>query len=225
MTNKILPKPSDKDFLRSFGRRKGRLLPDYKQKLVDELLPTLSAPTQFDQNKKYWLEIGFGAGEHLFHMAQHHPQNYYIGAEPYQNGVAKLLRKLDAKPCSNLSIICDDVRPYLQQMPESTLDGIYLLFPDPWPKRNHHKRRIVNHVMLNLLHNVLKPRSKLFIATDHVDYSAWIMEHLLSRDDFKWTAKTCDDWQKPFTDWTETRYQQKTTNAGRLPIFLEFERL
>lgn len=212
------------EFLKSFGRRKGRLLTVYKQQLVDDLLPTLTPPAKLSTNKQIWLEIGFGGGEHLYELASNYPDRYFIGAEPYINGVAMLLVQMDERPLDNLSVIADDVRPWLKTLPKDSLDGAYILFPDPWPKSNHHKRRIINNALLDLLAHTIKPKGILRIATDHVDYSAWIMEHLLAHPAYDWPAKSHKDWSEPFKDWKQTRYQQKTTKQGRLPIFLEFIR-
>ena len=185
-------------------------------------MPRYAVPDSLKSEGNNWLEIGFGAGEHLFHFAKNHPDKKVIGAEPYWNGIAKLLVQLEETPLPNLSIIPDDIRPWLQALPAASLDGVYLLFPDPWPKKGHHKRRILNHALLDLIAHALKPNGLLRIATDHVDYSVWMMEHLLTREDFTWTAQSVQDWHEPFTDWQQTRYQRKTTQEGRLPIFLEF---
>ena len=213
------------DFLRSYGRRKGRPLRPHKQHLVDELLPQLAPPSPLPSGKDCWLEIGFGGGEHLHHIAKHYPEKHFIGAEPFLNGVAILLSQIDRDPVQNLSIIADDVRPWLKALPAGSLAGVYLLFPDPWPKRRHHNRRILNTALLDILAHAIKPGGSLRIATDHVDYSAWMMEHLLSHPAFTWQVKSCHDWQEPFADWQQTRYQRKTTDQGRLPVFLEFHHI
>lgn len=210
-------------FLRSFGRRKGRGISEIKQALIEEQLPTLAPPTDLSADQEYWLEIGFGAGEHLLHQARHHPEIQFIGAEPYMNGVAALLYHMQENPPQNLHILADDVRPWMQAIPEHSLTGIYILFPDPWPKRSHHKRRIINTAMLALCCRVLKPGGLLRIATDHVDYSAWMFEHLLPHPGLHWTATSYRDWHQPFANWQQTRYQRKTTKQGREPIFLEFQ--
>ncbi len=217
--------PLNHEFLKSFGRRKGRSLTVYKQRLVDELMPTLYPPATLPATQENWLEIGFGGGEHLYELASNYPNKHFIGAEPYINGVAMLLVQMDENPLQNLSIIADDVRPWLKELPENSLDGAYILFPDPWPKSNHNKRRIINNALLDLLASSIKPNGILRIATDHVDYSAWIMEHLLAHPSFVWPAQSHQDWSEPFKDWKQTRYQQKTTKQGRLPIFLEFVRI
>lgn len=217
--------PSDNSQdLRSFGRRKGRKLTRIKQQLVDELLPTLHPPSPLPVDKELWLEIGFGGGEHFYEIARTHPERFFIGAEPYLNGVAMLLVKQDEQPLDNIAIVADDVRPWLESLDNAALDGIYILFPDPWPKKCHHKRRLINARLLDLLASKLKAEGTLRIATDHVDYSAWIMEHLLPHPAFEWNVKSQKDWHTPYPDWQETRYQHKTTEQGRLPIFLEFTR-
>lgn len=209
--------------LPSFGRRKGRALSPRQKQLMNELLPKLQPDSKkMQMAKECWLEIGFGAGEHLHHLLHEKPDVYFIGAEPYFNGVAKFLLNLEENVPDNVAVIADDVRPWLHQQPVQLLDGVYLLFPDPWPKKSHHKRRIVNQRMLDEIVRVLKPSGMLRIATDHVDYSAWMFEQLLQRDDLQWTAKNVQDWHQPFEIWQKTRYQRKTTEQGRLPVFLEF---
>jgi tRNA (guanine-N7-)-methyltransferase len=215
---------SPSPFLRSFGRRKGRILSQPKQELVENLLPKLSPPEALPSDRECWLEIGFGAGEHLAHIAQHYPEKYFVGAEPYLNGVASLLHRIADNPPSNLSLIVDDVRPWLQEQEDALFEGVYILFPDPWPKRSHKKRRIINRAMLDLLADKIQAGGKLRIATDHVDYSAWIFEELLLHPSFQWNVRSHQDWDQPYQDWQQTRYQRKTTEEGRLPIFLEFIR-
>jgi len=197
-----------------------------QQQLVDEVLPRYMPPATLCTARETWLEIGFGAGEHLLHVAQQSPERDFMGAEPYLNGVAKLLVALQNLPAppQNLFILPDDVRPWLRAMAAQSLAGVSILFPDPWPKRAHHKRRLINAALLDLLADSVKPGGVLRIATDHVDYSAWIMEHVQAHPCWRWTAQNAADWTQPFDDWHITRYQQKTTQAGRLPIFLEFQR-
>lgn len=214
-----------RDFIQSFGRRTARTLTPHKKQLRDELLPTLLPKLPEDASApKLALEIGFGGGEHLYNAAKSDPDTLYIGAEPFMDGVAKLLAMQDAEPLPNLRIWADDARLLMQQLPEGCLDYCYVLFPDPWPKTRHHKRRLIQHVFLDHLYRLLKPTGKLLLATDHRDYSVWMLEQMLTHKGFKWTAKSCDDWTQPPERWTQTRYQQKTTEQGREPVFLEFRR-
>ncbi|MBN8543204.1 MAG: tRNA (guanosine(46)-N7)-methyltransferase TrmB [Alphaproteobacteria bacterium] len=207
-------------YLSSFGRNRGRSLRPYQQQLVDELLPTLK-PSIESGYKRYALEIGFGAGEHLAAQAKHNPDTLYIGCEPYINGVAKLLTEIDQHKLKNIRLHTRDARELLEVLPEAIFDEIFVLFPDPWPKVRHNKRRLINQQTLSMLSRVHKKGGRLLVATDHVDYSAWILEHLLAHPDYEWTAKEKADWQTPPKDWTVTKYQRKTTEQGREPMFFE----
>ncbi|MFN8972843.1 MAG: tRNA (guanosine(46)-N7)-methyltransferase TrmB [Alphaproteobacteria bacterium] len=216
-----------RDYLSSFGRNRGRSLSAHQQRLVDELLPQLKpsllrrvAPRS-DEYKQFTLEIGFGAGEHLAAQARHHPETLYLGSEPYINGVAKLLAVIDREKLTNIRIDTRDVRELLKELPSASLDEIFILFPDPWPKARHHKRRLINYETLALLARLHKPGGRLLIATDHADYAAWILEHLSQSQDYAWLAESAADWQTPPSDWTETKYQRKTSGEGRQPMFFE----
>lgn len=207
-------------YLSSFGRNRGRALRPYQEKLVEELLPTLKAEL-VPGFKRYALEIGFGGGEHLAAQAMHNPDALYIGCEPYINGVAKLLAEIDKHKLKNIRIYTRDARELLENLPEKTFDEIFVLFPDPWPKARHNKRRLVNQQTLSTLSRIHKPGGRLLVATDHIDYSAWILEHLLAHPDYEWKAERPSDWLSPPKDWTVTKYQRKTTEQGREPQFFE----
>lgn len=211
-------------YLSSFGRNRGRSLRPYQEQLVSELLPTL-VPEMLPGYHRYALEIGFGGGEHLAAQARHHPDTLYIGCEPYINGVAKLLTEIDKHKLANIRIYTRDARELLERLPEAAFDEIFVLFPDPWPKARHNKRRLVNQQTLSMLSRIHKKGGRLLVATDHVDYSAWILEHLLAHPDYEWTAKEKADWQTPPKDWTVTKYQRKTTEQGREPMFFECQRI
>lgn len=233
-----------------FGRRKGRTIRKAKSFLLDNFLPEirLSADKEINPEKifgkkdKYCLEIGFGDGEHLAALSQKFPQNGYIGVEVYKNGVANLLslitglkegneedlsaeiKILDTR-VDNLRIFDDDVRLLFKALPSGCFDKIYLLFPDPWPKTRHTERRFVNPENLAELARLLKKNGILQIATDHPIYKRWTLEQMRYNKDFRWTAKTFDDWRKPPADWFETKYQRKAIREGRRPVFFEYERL
>jgi tRNA (guanine-N7-)-methyltransferase len=212
------------DYLSSFGRNRGRSLSPYQQGLVENLLPQLKPSLRYarnDEYKQFTLEIGFGGGEHLAAQARHHPETLYLGSEPYINGVAKLLAVIDREKLSNIRIDTRDVRELLKELPDACLNEIFILFPDPWPKARHHKRRLINHETLALLARVHKPGGRLLIATDHADYAAWILEHLSHSPHYQWLAESATDWQTPPSDWTETKYQRKTSGEGRQPMFFE----
>ena len=231
--------PHAPEFLSSFGRRIGRRLKPQKQQLIDELLPRLQVAAPKDavtklvpahlfpesQAAPIWLEIGFGGGEHLASLAQTHPSVNFIGAEPYYNGVASLLEKIEQEAITNIRVVADDIRPVMKALPDGTLERIYLLFPDPWPKPRHFKRRIVSQEFLAEVERLLPVGGILQLATDHYDYSVWMFEQVLQRTALRWTAGTHDDWHEPPKDWQVTRYETKTRAEGRKPVYLRFERV
>ena len=231
-----VPQPK---FLSSFGRNRGRSLRPYQQGLVDTLLPTLAVhchpehregsqslyemlrDAQDDHYSKLALEIGFGGGEHLLAQAAHNPDTLFIGCEPYINGVAKCLVGIDEQKLKNIRLFTRDARELIEALPDACLDSVFILFPDPWPKVRHNKRRLVNAETLSMLARTHKKGGRLLLATDHVDYSVWMLEVLLTHPDYTWTAKEQADWKTPPKDWTTTKYQRKTTEQGREPLFFE----
>lgn len=212
--------------LSSFGRRKGRRLLPYKQGLVDTLLPSISVDPEnpmsgFAQGQKLHLEIGFGAGEHLAARAEQWPQDGFIGCEPFINGVAKLLVRIDEQKIGNIRLFTDDARSLIARLPDGCISQIYILFPDPWPKLRHHKRRLISLPFLASLARIQPQGGHLLLATDHVDYSRWMLEHIEASPHYEWTAKQASDWKTPPQGWVQTKYQMKTTKAGREPIFID----
>jgi len=209
------------------------------QKMAASLFPHIPKSS----HPHIFLEIGFGAGEHLAHQAALHPDVGIIGCEPYINGVASLLQKLavgsrqlaekkeDCKlqtancQLSNVRIYQGDARLLIEKLPNHSIDKIFINYPDPWPKARHHKRRLISMEFLDALARVMKPGAELRLATDDEDYGTWMLEHLLSHPAFQWTAKTCDDWLNPWRDWISTRYEQKALKAGRGATYLSFERI
>lgn len=221
-----------KRLLASFGRRRGRRLRPTKQGLFDTLLPkltlalpesgTLDVRALFPRQKDYWLEIGFGGGEHLAHQAGLNPGVGIIGCEPYINGIADLLKHIDSHKLDNIAVFTEDARLLMAKLPDASLSRVFILYPDPWPKARHHKRRLVSRELLDELARIMKPGAVLRLATDHADYCTWMLERLLPYPEFSWTAKDCDDWLKPWSDWIPTRYEQKAL-AG-MPTYLTFTR-
>ena len=212
------PKP----YLRSFGRVRGKGLRPRQQSLMDDLLPRLAVHAgAFTAKQPIAFEIGFGGGEHLAAFAKAKPDWLCIGAEPFENGVAKLLSKIEEEGLENIRIHMGDARDVLVQVPAGALDAVYILFPDPWPKAKHNKRRIINHELLAMLARTQTPGALLQIATDHVDYGAWILEHILASPYYEWQAKDKADWESPPAIWAETKYQRKTTAEGRKPMFIK----
>ena len=219
--------PRKPEFLSSFGRNRGKSLRPYQQSLVDDLLPRITAAGMPDMAgyTQLALEIGFGGGEHLLAQAAHNPDTLFIGVEPYINGVAKCLAGIDKQKLGNIRLNTQDARLLIKALPDACLDAAFILFPDPWPKARHNKRRLVNLETLAMLARAQKPGARLLIASDHEDYCVWILEHLAATPHYRWTAEAQADWLTPPADWTETKYQRKTTAQGRPPHFFECVRV
>ncbi len=218
---------------RLFGRRQDRPLKPRQQRLMDDLLPKIvvSESEIIDrqhQNLPTWLEIGFGGGEHLAWQAIQNPDVLCIGAEPFINGVAKLVSQVDDHNLKNVRALHGDCRPLLERLPNGVLDRMFILHPDPWPKKKHYKRRIVSPALLQDAARILKPGSELRIASDISDYIRWVLMHVQlhnrKSDDFFWTAKVATDWQCRPDDWPQTRYEAKAIREGRVPTYLTFIR-
>ena len=220
----------------SFGRRKGRKLSARREGLLQELLPKLQVPLPAEDvaierqalapdKTPLDIEIGFGGGEHLLSLATTYPERQFIGCEPYFNGVATLLDQwLQAGEPQNLKLLTDDARLLLSKLPAASVDNIYILFPDPWPKERHHKRRLITAELLSMLARVQKPGGQLLLATDHEDYASWMLEKLIAHPDYAWLASQHTDWKTPPAHWVHTRYERKTTLEGRPPLFFQAHR-
>ncbi|CAN5372960.1 tRNA (guanosine(46)-N7)-methyltransferase TrmB [soil metagenome] len=209
-----------------YGRRKGYPLRRHHLELVEQLLPKirvdLENPLPAGQpNRAMVLEIGFGGGEHLAHQAALHPQIDFIGAEPFLNGVAKLLALIEANGLANIRIHDGDARDLLDVLPAASLDRVYLLYPDPWPKARHNKRRFVSDETLREIHRVLKPGGLLMFASDIADYADWTERHVAAHGGFRLTGR---DRFMPPIDWVETRYEAKAKREGQRPVYLSFAR-
>lgn len=179
----------------------------------------------FDETKQeIWMEIGFGAGEHLAWQADHNPDVGFIGCEPYINGVASLLRHATDKNLSNIRILPDDVRPLLDRLPDACLARLFVLFPDPWPKRRHADRRIVQYETLAKFNRILKPGGELRLATDDPGYLRWMLTRATGRSDFHWLARRPEDWRVRPEDWPQSRYEAKAIAEGRPPAFLRLRK-
>lgn len=232
--------PGDQLF---FGRRKGRPLRAGMQALLDERLPDLAVPADFAGDPRgwfgrpartapvraVWLEVGFGGGEHLAWQAAANPDVGIIGGEPFLNGVASLLRYLeadapDAPNTDNVRILADDIRPLVAALPAGSLERIFVLHPDPWPKRRHHFRRIIQHASVARFHDLLAPGGELRIATDDPGYLHWILARVTAHPGLRWTGTRLADWRTRPEDWPETRYEAKARREGREPAYLRFVR-
>jgi len=217
--------------LRSFGRIKARPIKSRQASLLQSLLPTialdLSRPVDFVTLKsdatEVWLEIGFGGGEHLAAQAATRPDALVLGAEPFLNGVASALRHIEAASLTNVRLHAGDARDLLAALPDASLDRVFILFPDPWPKLRHHKRRLIQQDVVAELARVLKARGRLRFATDWANYADWTLERLTRAPELVWTAQKADDWRLAPADHAPTRYEAKKL-GDIAPVYLEFER-
>jgi tRNA (guanine-N7-)-methyltransferase len=218
-----------------YGRRRGRPLRAGQQELRATLLPqllvTLPETGAFDPSGLFappledlWLEVGFGGGEHLAAQAEAHPEIGFIGCEVFENGVVKLLGEVQRRGLGNVRVLVDDARLLIRALPEACLGRAFVLFPDPWPKLRHHKRRFVATPMLDALARAMKEGAELRLATDDVDYLRWMLERAPVHPDFEWLARRPADWRERPADWPATRYEQKAITAGRRPAFLRLRR-
>jgi tRNA (guanine-N7-)-methyltransferase len=246
-----------------YGRRKGPKLSPHKSQLFEALLPQLAldiragadARSYFGNVEDVWLEIGFGAGEHLLWQAQHHPNIGLIGAEPYESGVAKLLSRISLSPFErervrgegasppiqtsqnvappphhsplpqrgNVRVHMGDARDIIEALPDAALGRVFILFPDPWPKARHAKRRFIQTEMLDALARVMKPGAELRFASDDAPLVEYTLERLTAHPSFEWTAVRASDWKARTSDWPQTRYEAKQLHG--VPAFLRFRRV
>ena len=221
-----------------YGRLKGKTLKASQKTYLDEDLADLSpGPVSWDDNpdrtpldlealfggRPVWLEVGFGGGEHLVHQAASNPDVGIIGCEPYINGVAMLLGKIRRARVDNIAVHPGDARDLMDVLPEASLDRAFLLYPDPWPKARHHRRRFVTEEHLVPLARALKPGAIFRVATDIEDYVRQTLEEV-PLFGFDWLAERPGDWRAPWDDWLSTRYEQKALREGRTPHYLTFRR-
>ena len=216
----------DEHELRSFGRRRGRKPSARQSSLLRDDLPRLAfdpakPPEGFAQT---WLEIGFGGGEHLLWQSRHNSNVALIGCEPFEDGVIKVLTVITAEDLTNIRIHMGDVRDILRSLKPDCLDRAFILFPDPWPKRKHRKRRLVNESLLRLLANAMRSGAELRIGTDIGDYARTMLEAFAAEPRFLWQAESPDDWRVRPADWPETRYEAKAVREGRNRYYFRFLR-
>lgn len=219
-----------------FGRRKGKPLREHQAQLMQDALEALrldlKTPAPADLATLYpvavdriRLEIGFGGGEHLIHRALGEPGTGFIGIEPFVNSMAKLLSKVEEHGLRNIRVHDDDATVVLDWLPAASIDQIDLLYPDPWPKKKHWKRRFVSDVNLERFHRVLKPGGLFCFASDIDTYVNWTLQHVARHDGFEWTARNASDWLTPFADWPGTRYEAKARREGRSSAYLTFRKV
>lgn len=235
--NPVYPPLEERPWLVSYGRRKSHKLSPHKAQLMETLLPRIAIrlageqvhpenqPAALAQNhQKIWIEIGFGGGEHLAEQAAANPDALLIGCEPYIDGVAKLVADVAERALENVRVLAEDARLLLDALPKASVERVFILFPDPWPKARHQKRRIVSQETLDSVARVLKSGGELRLATDHVDYAEWMLEHVLANAHYEWQAERSADWKTPPADWVPTRYEQKTRAQGREPVYYLLKR-
>jgi tRNA (guanine-N7-)-methyltransferase len=218
-----------------FGRRKGHRLRSRQASLIETLLPRLAIdlsvpppeelallfPIPVDDVR---LEIGFGGGEYLIAQAEAHPRTGFIGCEPFINGMAKALARIDARAIANIRLHLGDVVPMLDWLPSASIARIDLIYPDPWPKRRHWKRRFVQEQTIADMARVLCQGGEFRFVSDIADYAAWTLARLLRAPDFTWTAERADDWRQPWPGFVGTRYEAKAVRESRAPCYLVFRR-
>ena len=219
---------------RLHGRRRGKKLGSHQASLLSTALPHLSFdgsdpladPSLLfpDGPSALWLEIGFGGGEHLAAQAHAHPDIGYLGCEAFLNGIAKALALIEAGQLRNVRLYYGDARAVIEALPGEALDGVYLLYPDPWPKRRHHRRRFLSDATLAAFARVMRPGAELRFATDIDGNAGWSLARVLRSPDFVWAPAGPRDWQRPWNGWTGTRYETKALRCGRRPAYLTFLR-
>jgi len=219
--------------LRSFGRIKSRAIKPRQAALFDTLLPSIALPDPkagpidpaalMPGATAVWLEIGFGGGEHLAEQAARHPDTLMIGCEPFLNGVGSALRHIDERGLKNVRLHADDARDVMTALPDASLDRVMILFPDPWHKARHNKRRLVQDETAAEIARLLKPGGRLRFVTDWKDYADWALERFERTPGLVWQAEAADDWRTAPADHVVTRYEEKKL-GDTAPIFLDFIR-
>jgi len=218
-----------------FGRRRGRALRPGRKVLIGEVLPrhilTMPPTGQLElrsalgsPGRPVWLEIGFGGGEHLAVQAERHPAISFIGCEVFEPGIVRLLVQIERCHLDNIRVFADDARVLIAALPRSSIDRVFILFPDPWPKRRHEKRRMLSHEILDALAVIMTDGAELRLATDDHNYLCWMLERVTDHPAFEWLARGPCDWRERPEDWPPTRYEEKARAAGRAPSFLRARR-
>jgi len=212
------------EFIKSFVKR-GRKLSKSKSDLLINFLPTIKISPELlpnlPKNKKINMEIGFGDGKFLHNIAANNQEELFIGCDPYIQGIINVLEHVKKDNIKNIILWDDDARMLLTEMPDNFLNDVFILFPDPWPKAKHHKRRIINKILLDLLDKKMKLNSCLYIATDHADYREWILDTMPLNKNFLENIQT--DWKKKLFDGIETCYQKKAKDKNIISYFMCFK--
>jgi len=217
--------------LRTYGRIKARPIKPRQAELLESLAPRIVIPEGLLDPRdlmpgaaEVWLEIGFGGGEHMAGQAARRPEVLILGVEPFLNGVASALRHIDEQALDNVRVRQGDAREVLADLIPASLDRVFILFPDPWPKTRHHKRRLIQAETIAALARALKPGGRLRFATDWNAYAVWTLERMMRASSFRWLAERADDWRTPPADHLTTRYETKALGDCK-PVYLDFERV
>jgi tRNA (guanine-N7-)-methyltransferase len=218
-----------------FGRRKGHPLKPRQAALIDTLLPRIALDLAkpalpdlralFGRADDVRLEIGFGGAEHLIAQATANPRSGFIGSDAFVNAIGKALVAIEAHKLDNVRLHFGDASALLDWLPAGAIARIDLLYPDPWPKRRHWKRRFIQDDSLARLARILEPGGELRFATDIAGYAAWALARVLRSKDFIWTAERADDWRQPWPDFSGTRYETKAKREGRVPTYFIFRNI
>lgn len=216
-----------------YGRRRGRQLRPGRERLLHDLLPEVVVPTDIssppetwfgESVRDVWLEVGFGAGEHMAALAAAQPEVGFIGCEPFRNGVARLLASIDSAGLRNIRVFPDDARTLIAALPARSIGRAFVLFPDPWPKTRHHRRRIIVAETLCDFARILRQGAELRLASDDMGYVRWMLSHTLKNGGFEWLARKPADWRCRPPDWPPTRYESKALGRGVDCVYLRFRR-
>jgi tRNA (guanine-N7-)-methyltransferase len=218
---------------RLYGRSRSKRLRAGQERLLAEALPLFSiAPEALAAGRAFaapprevWLEIGFGSGEHLIEQAKANPDVGVVGCEPFLNGVAAALAGIERERLDNVRLRRGDAQALVEAAPDRLFSRVFILYPDPWPKRRHHKRRVIAADMIEALARVMRSGGELRFATDVDDYAGWTLKRFLASPHFRWTANRADDWRRPWPEWRTTRYEAKARREGRGSVYLTFARL
>lgn len=214
---------------RLYGRAKGKRLSQYQAKLMETLLPEVCIPPEpldplsnLDPDKPIRMEIGFGGGEHLLERARQNPQIQFIGIEPFENGIAKTLAGIDRQGLKNITLHHGDARPVMARIADGSFERIDVLFPDPWPKARHFKRRIITTEFLTEIKRLLGQNGVFHFASDIISYVDWTLTRVIDDGGFIWEPKNAENWRKPPKGWPGTRYEAKAKREGRICHYFEF---
>jgi tRNA (guanine-N7-)-methyltransferase len=216
-----------------YGRSRGKSLRAGQKGLLAEALPLFSiAMEHLTEGRPFartprevWLEIGFGAGEHLIEQAKANPEVGIVGCDPFLNGIVAALAGLKREDISNVRLRRGDAQAVIETAPDAFFSRVFVLYPDPWPKRRHHKRRLIAQGVIDALARVMRRGAELRFATDIDDYAGWALAHFLDSPHFGWAATRARDWRQPWPEWRPTRYEVKARSEGRGSVYLTFMRL